>query len=90
MSGLVGKMRPPNTLKHVGDLGSVPWLFSHLKLTMHVHLFEIEGDPGDDERVEEENNNGARSRWSDVVAVDEESMGTGMRKCWALVKENGT
>ncbi|KAI1780263.1 DNA glycosylase [Hypoxylon cercidicola] len=83
VSGLVSKMRP-NMLRHISDLGSVPWLFSHLKLTMHVHLFEVEGG---EERIEERGGNGARSRWSDVVAIDEESMGTGMRKCWALVKE---
>ncbi|KAK1728474.1 DNA glycosylase, partial [Colletotrichum acutatum] len=44
ISGLIGgggdkKWR----LKHAGELGSVPWLFSHLKLTMHVHLFEVDG-----------------------------------------------
>ncbi|TWU73133.1 hypothetical protein ED733_001311 [Metarhizium rileyi] len=64
---------------HLGELGSVPWLFSHLRLTMHVHLFRLaRGDdvgcaPGD------------RARWSDDVEA--ESMGTGMRKCWALVKD---
>ncbi|MBE3043615.1 A/G-specific adenine glycosylase, partial [Candidatus Bathyarchaeota archaeon] len=31
-------------VRHVGDLGAVPWLFSHLKLTMHVHVFALGGD----------------------------------------------
>jgi A/G-specific adenine glycosylase len=61
--------------EHVGELGSVPWLFSHLKLTMHVHLFRFKGDGGD----------GDGARWS--FDVEEESMGTGMRKCWALVQD---
>jgi A/G-specific adenine glycosylase len=69
-----------SSLKHVGELGSVPWLFSHLKLTMHVHLFELD-DAGDLPEV------GARERWACVDDVDSESMGTGMKKCWALVKE---
>ncbi|KAI0131470.1 DNA glycosylase [Daldinia grandis] len=77
-------------VKYVGELGSVPWLFSHLKLTMHVHLFELE-DKGEDSEEEGESSECDRkqSRWSDVEALDAESMGTGMRKCWALVKEAG-
>ncbi|KAI0182149.1 DNA glycosylase [Hypoxylon sp. FL1284] len=85
VSGLVDKTQP-NMLKYVSELGSVPWLFSHLKLTMHVHLFELKGDVGDDERVEQISGDGKRGRWSDVVSIDHASMGTGMRKCWALVK----
>ncbi|KAM3426762.1 hypothetical protein MY4824_009826 [Beauveria thailandica] len=65
-------------VEHVGELGSVPWLFSHIKLTMHVHLFRMGGteDAGVKGTTE--------GRWSD--SVDTESMGTGMRKCWELVK----
>ncbi|KAG7284561.1 hypothetical protein NEMBOFW57_010939 [Staphylotrichum longicolle] len=57
------------SLKHAGELESVPWLFSHLKLTMHVHLFELDDAAKD---------------------IDSESMGTGMKKCWSLVKETTT
>ncbi|KAF4470154.1 A G-specific adenine glycosylase [Fusarium albosuccineum] len=70
--------------QHVGELGSVPWLFSHLKLTMHVHLFTLEdGDCFMDAKALAKD----RLRWASSEAVDEESMGTGMRKCWALVKD---
>ncbi|KAI1494425.1 DNA glycosylase [Biscogniauxia mediterranea] len=74
-------------LRHVGELGSVPWLFSHLRLTMHVHLFELEdgGHHPDSNSTSDGAPGGMPSRWSD--AVDDESMGTGMRKCWDLVKE---
>lgn len=67
-------------LEFVEKLGSVPWLFSHLKLTMHVFLFELEC-------LEEEFGSfpNADDRWSS--SVEEESMGTGMRKCWELVRE---
>lgn len=61
---------------YVAELGSVPWLFSHLKLTMHVHLFRFDGDSV---------GVGNQARWSGDV--EGESMGTGMRKCWALVKD---
>ncbi|KAI0973178.1 DNA glycosylase [Xylaria arbuscula] len=67
-------------LKYVGDLGSVPWLFSHLKLTMHVFLFELKCSDDEFESLPDTND-----RWSD--AVEDESMGTGMRKCWELVRE---
>ncbi|KID72709.1 Adenine DNA glycosylase [Metarhizium brunneum] len=74
MKTLLGGVSP----KHMGELGSVPWLFSHLKLTMHVHLFRV-GENGAECGI------GDRARWSDDV--EGESMGTGMRKCWALVKD---
>ncbi|GKT66012.1 A/G-specific adenine glycosylase [Colletotrichum tofieldiae] len=84
MSGLLGdggeKPKTTPRVRHAGDLGSVPWLFSHLKLTMHVHLFEVEG-------AGEYVSSHSRHRWATAVEVDEESMGTGMRKCWALVRE---
>ncbi|KAI8957583.1 DNA glycosylase [Daldinia sp. FL1419] len=88
--GLLGGDRRPGGkkigVKHISGLGSVPWLFSHLKLTMHVYLFELEDENYDEESGECD---GTRRRWSDVDAIDAESMGTGMRKCWALVKEVG-
>ncbi|KAH9893772.1 DNA glycosylase [Xylariomycetidae sp. FL2044] len=81
-----GKGTKAPDLKYLGELGSVPWLFSHLKLTMHVHLFQAADpalEPHDDARLLP----GEKRRWSDDV--DAESMGTGMRKCWELVKAAG-
>ncbi|KAK1992043.1 DNA glycosylase [Colletotrichum falcatum] len=75
------KARAGPRARHVGDLGGVPWLFSHIKLTMHVHLFEVDGEEGGCASSH------ARHRWATAEEVDEESMGTGMRKCWALVRE---
>ncbi|KAK7418255.1 hypothetical protein QQX98_004039 [Neonectria punicea] len=71
-------------LKHVGELGSVPWLFSHIKLTMHVHLFTV--DTLDDYGVDAAAGADARLKWVSNGEADRESMGTGMRKCWALAK----
>lgn len=65
-------------VKYIGDLGSVPWVFSHLKLTMHVHSFEIEDSPAAIVLAE-------RTRWADRASVEEETMGTGMRHCWKRV-----
>ncbi|VUC26889.1 unnamed protein product [Clonostachys rosea] len=72
-------------VKHVRELGNVPWLFSHLKLTMYVHLFQIEGEDCIPVDSAVETVDGSMMRWSDDV--EQESMGTGMRKCWFLVKE---
>jgi A/G-specific adenine glycosylase len=69
----------PGKMTHQGELGSVPWLFSHLKLTMHVHLFVADDKSGRDGSSQ------ANSRWSEDI--EQESMGTGMRKCWFLVRE---
>lgn len=69
--------------RYLGELGSVPWLFSHLKLTMHVHVFELL--PGS---VDTPSGGGQRQpgRWTRNAG--EESMGTGMQKCWSLVQED--
>lgn len=79
VQGLVGK-ETAKGLKHVGELGSIPWLFSHIKLTMHVHLFVLSDNTSSDTEI------GERSRWSEDV--DSESMGTGMRKCWTMIQDN--
>ncbi|KAK3689736.1 A/G-specific adenine glycosylase [Podospora appendiculata] len=78
-------------VKHSGELGSVPWLFSHLKLTMHVHLFTLHDDGEVDvEFALADARAGIATtgqRWSSSEDVERESMGTGMRKCWALVND---
>jgi A/G-specific adenine glycosylase len=68
-------------LKHVRALGAVPWLFSHIRLTMHLHLFTL--NEGHDDLLPTD----LQSRWETAEKIEQESMGTGMRKCWALVKE---
>jgi A/G-specific adenine glycosylase len=67
--------------RHVGELGSVPWLFSHIQLTMHVHLFEL---PRQAKTSALPKLNG---RWvTDDEIGTESTMGTGMFKCWKMVK----
>ena len=64
------------------ELGSVPWVFSHLKLLMHVQLFQLSEDP-----IQELPATPLR-RWVTADQLNDESMGTGMRKCWGLVKNS--
>lgn len=75
----VSELGLPGKITHQGELGSVPWLFSHLKLTMHVHLFVA------DDKCGRDGSSKTTSRWSEDI--EQESMGTGMRKCWFMVKE---
>lgn len=82
-SSVLGLSPQGNGLEHVGELGSVPWQFSHLKLTMHVHLFNLDGAAVPDEAMLGDAK--TPKRWSGTV--EDESMGTGMRKCWELVRD---
>lgn len=67
-------------LDYAGELGSVPWVFSHLKLTMHVHLFHLRNDSEIPLAKEER-----PRRWASADAVESETMGSGQRLCWRLV-----
>ncbi|KAI1325653.1 DNA glycosylase [Xylariaceae sp. FL0255] len=67
-------------VKFVKRLGTVPWLFSHLKLKMHVFLFELKASEEEIAKLPE-----TGDRWSEDVEA--ESMGTGMRRCWELVRD---
>lgn len=70
-------------LTYAGELGSVPWVFSHLKLTMHVHLFQLNS-------LDEVTlvNGPCPRRWASPEMVEAETMGTGMRQCWKLIAES--
>lgn len=78
VSDLLGRNEAGKKTKisYEGELGSVPWLFSHIKLTMHVHLFAVDGDVVIAEDDEEQ----PRQWVSDLPS----SMGTGMQKCWDM------
>jgi A/G-specific adenine glycosylase len=75
--------RPAPALRHLGELGSIPWQFSHLRLTMHVHLFELDNPA---ERLKPVLELDAHQRWASQEELV--TMGTGMKKCWSLVKQS--
>lgn len=83
ISEVVGRTPKGSGLQYVKELGSVPWLFSHIKLTMHVQFFTFspEEKDGMDRAV-------TTLRWASSAEVERESMGSGMRKCWELVQES--
>ena len=82
------RLRGSPGIRYDGEIGTIPWVFSHLKLAMHVHVFTLDdGAGGGDVPPSLRRGIGEADgsfKWSDNV--DGESMGTGMRKCWALVK----
>lgn len=80
VSSLFGNSVQTSGLDCAGEIGIVPWTFSHLKLTMHVHLFTL----SDEAKAANDRPKTENQRWSQNV--DQESMGTGMRRCWELVR----
>jgi A/G-specific adenine glycosylase len=72
---------------HIAELGSLVHVFSHLRLTMHVHLFRIA--PNKAERYCGESNLNVAGvparKWVDAASMDGETLSTGMRRCWALI-----
>jgi A/G-specific adenine glycosylase len=87
VSKLTEDLAEKGSARHMAELGCVPWVFSHLKVAMHVHAFEIAGssqDAGSSSKARD----ATQTRWATGAAIDEESMGTGMHKCWTLVKES--
>lgn len=66
-----------SNIKHLGELGSIPWAFSHLKLTMHVHVFQLEDDA--EPMTLAQAQGAGRYRWADAESVEQESMGTGSK-----------
>lgn len=66
-----------SNVKHMGELGSIPWVFSHMKLMMHVHVFQLEGNAKSTTLAQAQD--ATPSRWADAESIEQESMGTGSR-----------
>jgi A/G-specific adenine glycosylase len=65
-----------------------PWVhvFTHLKLTMHAYQYRIADDA---EGIELACKGPPARRWVDTGAMDDETLSTGMRKCWELISKSG-
>lgn len=57
---------------------------------MHVHLVELVRDADTSEGLDMAKVVGHRMRWATGKEVEAENMGTGMRRCWALVQSADT
>jgi A/G-specific adenine glycosylase len=89
----------PRNARHVTELGSITHLFSHIRLVMHVHVFEVGAEvssvnlKSNSENAKklfkgEKKDSAYQARkWANCEEIEAESFGTGMRRCWALVPE---
>ncbi|KAF2010362.1 hypothetical protein BU24DRAFT_427495 [Aaosphaeria arxii CBS 175.79] len=73
-----------DSIQHVGEIGSIVHVFSHLKLTMHVQHFQIRIAVSES-LADSEKGTPKRAKWVATEAMDEETLSTGMRRCWDLV-----
>ncbi|PSN71364.1 DNA glycosylase [Corynespora cassiicola Philippines] len=71
--------------KFVAELDSLVHVFSHLKLTMHVSLFKLELT--DDASPDMAPAGVPARKWVDTDAMGDQTLSTGMRRCWELVQK---
>ncbi|KAF2109860.1 DNA glycosylase [Lophiotrema nucula] len=71
--------------KHVRELGTLTHVFTHLRLTMHVHHFTLDDDP-DMTSFGRELIGLTTRKWVDTEAMDGETLSTGMRRCWSIIQ----
>ncbi|KAF2265961.1 DNA glycosylase [Lojkania enalia] len=85
----VAGLNPGNedfSARYLCELGSLTHVFSHLKLTMHVHSFKVDADTS--LRPEPALSGPLARKWVDTEAMDQETLSTGMRRCWALIRDS--
>jgi A/G-specific adenine glycosylase len=63
-------------------------VFTHLKLTMYAYQYRIDVDNAAD--VELTCKDPPARKWVNAGDMDDETLSTGMRKCWELVSNAGT
>ncbi|KAF1838924.1 DNA glycosylase [Decorospora gaudefroyi] len=68
---------------YVASFPPLVHIFTHLKLTMHAYRYSIQVDNADD--IELICKGPPARRWVDTNAMNNETLSTGMRKCWELV-----
>lgn len=75
--------------KHIAELDSLVHVFSHLKLTMYVHLFKVctDTDTAADAPSPHASTVPPTRKWVATEAMDNETLSTGMRRCWTLANK---
>ncbi|KAI0582263.1 MutY A-G-specific DNA glycosylase [Pyrenophora tritici-repentis] len=70
--------------RYVAHFPPLVHVFTHLKLTMHAYQFRVEADAA--EAVDLEcGDEPCTRKWVDAAAMGDETLSTGMRKCWELL-----
>ncbi|KAF1934705.1 DNA glycosylase [Clathrospora elynae] len=71
---------------YVASFPPLVHVFTHLKLTMHAYQYRITADDAED--VELTYKGPPARRWVDTESMDNETLSTGMRKCWELISKS--
>ncbi|KAJ4364439.1 hypothetical protein N0V83_009033 [Neocucurbitaria cava] len=71
---------------YVASFPPLVHVFTHLKLTMHAYHYKITADKAED--VDLACNGPLARKWVDTETMDDETLSTGMRKCWELVEKS--
>jgi A/G-specific adenine glycosylase len=70
-------------ISHVAAFPPLVHVFTHLRLTMHVHQFNVPCD-----NVDDANHGFSGSplrKWVETEDMSQQTLSTGMRKCWDLI-----
>ncbi|KAF2629086.1 A/G-specific adenine glycosylase [Macroventuria anomochaeta] len=71
--------------RYVTSFEPLVHVFTHLRLTMHAYHYRVTDNAEADSLI----CSGAPARkWVDTSSMDNETLSTGMRKCWELVAKN--
>jgi A/G-specific adenine glycosylase len=76
-------------INHINELGITTHLFSHITLIMYVHLFEIVETSKKSRmtpaaKITIKPVEHRPRKWSSQEEIENENIGTGMRRCWAM------
>ncbi|KAJ5062784.1 DNA glycosylase [Bipolaris maydis] len=69
--------------RYVASLSPLVHVFTHLKLTMHAYQFRIDADNA--KSFEPVCKGPPARKWVDGASMDDETLSTGMRRCWDLL-----
>lgn len=71
---------------YVASLPPLVHVFTHLKLTMHAYQFRIDAD-SNSESFKPTCKGPPTRKWVDGASMDDETLSTGMRRCWELLSK---
>jgi len=71
---------------YVAAFAPLVHVFTHIRLTMHAYQFKVSCDKVED--VELIQAGPPARKWVEGISMDEQTLSTGMRKCWDLVAKS--
>jgi A/G-specific adenine glycosylase len=71
--------------KYVAAYDPLVHVFTHIRLTMHVIHFCVSCDDVDEANIDPDES--PARRWVEAKSMNEQTLSTGMRKCWDLISK---